>query len=157
LGVRLGAVRLYLPALLKPAAVAMRALLFAVHHGLSLPVSVPAASRISVTPEPGLPAAFYAAIGFPVAGPRAIRADILDRFEIALKSGTAPAGRTLGCPEPELPLILAALGYQRREQADGPPQWRLKRQHRARPVQSPPRPVDDDHPFALLRARERSR
>ncbi len=154
LGVRFGTALLTMPALLKPAVVALRALLYAVHHGLSLPVPVPPPSRISIIPDTELPPAYYRAIGFPIAGPRAIRADILDRFETALKSGT-PSGRLIGCSDAELPAVLTALGYRPVAAEDGTVRWRPHGPRRPRRRQpAVPAPVDAEHPFAKLRALE---
>ncbi len=157
LGVRLGAHWLTLPALLKPPVVAIRALLYAVHHGLALPVPIPAPGRVSVVPTPGLPETYHAAIGFPVIGPRAIRADILDRFETALTAGTPPSGQPIGCPETELPLVLEALGYRRVTAEDGSVRWRAPRTkppRRSRP-HTAAAASEAEHPFARLRDLER--
>ncbi len=151
LGVRLGSHWLTLPALLKPPAVAMRALLYAVRHGLPLPAPVPASARVSVVPAPGMPEAFHAAIGFPVVGPRAIRADILDRFQTTLAAGTPPTGQLIGCPETDLPLVLAALGYRRITADDGSVQWRARRIKPARRPRPCPGTAEAEHPFAGLR------
>ena len=158
LGVRLGTTWVLLPALLKPPAVAMRALLYAIHHALPLPVPIPAATRVSVAALPGVSAAFHTAIGFPVVGPRAIRADILDRFERTLAAGTAPSGHPIGCPEAELPPVLEALGYRRVIAEDGSVHWRTRRPkppRRSRPLPATA-PGDADHPFAPLRALTRT-
>ena len=147
LGVRFGHGRLYLPALLKPAAIAMRALLHAVHHGLPLPPPLPPAGRVSIAPAPHLPATYYAAIGYPVVGGRAIRSDILDRFETGLVSAP-PSARMIGVAEAELPAILEGLGYRRTTGADGTIHWRARPAERRHPR---PRTPDASHPFARLR------
>ena len=153
LGVRIGHGRLFLPALVKPAAVAMRGLLQAVHRGLTLPPALPAAGRVSVAADPHLPAAYYAAIGYPVAAGRAIRSDILDRFESGVIVGT-PSARMIGVGEAELPAILEALGYRKTTGADGAVLWRAARPAggRKRPSRRPPPAAPDaHHPFARLR------
>jgi ATP-dependent RNA helicase SUPV3L1/SUV3 len=150
LGVQIGPARLTLPALLKPAAVAMRALVYGVRHGLTLPAPLPPPARISLVPNPALTPAFYSAIGFPVIGPRAIRTDMLNRFESAmavLGDGTPPAA-LIACPTADVPAVLAALGWRQVVGADGNQRWR------ARPVKPRRGPVTDaepDHPFAKLR------
>ena len=151
LGVRIGGGRLLVPALLKPAAVAMRALLYAVRHELPLPAPLPAAGRVSLKAPPGPPPAYWAAIGYPLAGGWAIRADILDRFETALMTGAPPA-RLIGVAEAELPAILEALGYRMSTAADGAVTWRRRPGARQRsPRRPPPAAVDALHPFAKLR------
>ncbi len=150
-GVRIGTGRLYLPALVKPAAVAMRALLYGVRHGLPLPVPVPPAGRVSMVADPRLPAACYAAIGYPLVGAWAIRSDILDRFETGITSG-APFGRIIGVGEAEVPEVLAALGYRKAVGADGGEVWRARPAVRtARPRPAHPAGADSQHPFAKLR------
>jgi len=151
LGVRIGAHRLFLPALVKPAAVPMRALLYAVRHQMALPAPLPPAGRIAIAIDPRLPAAYYPAIGYPPAGAWAIRADILDRFETALISG-APSARMIGVAESELPGILEALGYRQTTGADGGVLWRARPARRPpRPRHGPPAAADALHPFAKLR------
>jgi ATP-dependent RNA helicase SUPV3L1/SUV3 len=127
----------------------MRALLHSVRHGLPLPPPLPPAGRVSVPVDPAMPAGYYAAIGYAVAGGRAIRSDILDRFETAMRHA-APSARLLGVGESELPAILEALGYRRTTGADGAVLWRFRPAGRKG---RPPRPAVPDaaHPFARLR------
>ncbi len=158
-GVRLGVTHLYLATLLKPAAVALRALLWAVHAGLPLPPPAPPPGRVSVAAAgggtPPYPAAFWEAIGYPLVGPRAVRVDMLDRLEVELvkaRDGVLPPEATLaqiiGTGAGELAEVLTALGYRRTETGDGTVTWR-RRPGRNRPrAAKPPRA---DHPFAKLR------
>jgi ATP-dependent RNA helicase SUPV3L1/SUV3 len=79
-GVRLGPILAFLPALVKPAAIKMRALLWAVWNDKALPVARPADGRVSEVVDPAtIDRNFYRMIGYPVFGPRAIRIDMLDR------------------------------------------------------------------------------
>ncbi|HEY8963875.1 MAG TPA: hypothetical protein VIN59_05355 [Alphaproteobacteria bacterium] len=79
-GVRLGPVLVFLPALVKPAAVRLRALLWGIWNGKTLPVHQPADGRVSEVIDPAnVDRHFYRMIGYPVFGPRAIRIDMLDR------------------------------------------------------------------------------
>ncbi|HEY0834644.1 MAG TPA: helicase-related protein [Azospirillum sp.] len=159
-GVRLGVTHLYLPALAKPGAVGLRALLWAVHKGLALPVPTPPAGRVSVAAEPGVPAAFWAAIGYPPVGSRAVRVDMLDRLETEMlkqaKEGTAtsePAlAQIIGVGVEELAGVLTGLGYTRTAAEDGTVTWRRRRGHGPQPP-NPRRhkPPSADHPFAKLR------
>ncbi|MBI1206147.1 MAG: disulfide oxidoreductase [Azospirillum sp.] len=159
LGVRIGVTRLYLPALLKPRAVAARALLWAVRHGLALPTPTPPAGRVSLVPPPGLPGGWFEAIGYPVVGPRAIRADLLDRFERRLiplaRSGAMTAdpalAQSLGAEAGELAGILIALGWKQHHASDGSVVWRPSRVRRP----PPPRRSRPEHgPFAKLKELE---
>ncbi len=160
LGVRLGVSHLYLTALAKPAAVALRALLWAVAKGHALPVPVPPPGRVSVEAS-GAPPAFWEAIGYPVAGGRALRVDMLDRLETELltmvKSGAksgAPLhetalGQSIGVSVEELGAVLTGLGYARSVAEDGAVTWRRRRPQGPRPRRAPP--ANADHPFAKLR------
>ncbi|PWC32557.1 helicase-related protein [Azospirillum sp. TSO35-2] len=161
LGVRLGVSHLYLTALAKPAAVSLRALLWAVAKGHPLPVPVPPPGRVSVEALPvtdgGAPPAFWEAIGYPVAGGRALRVDMLDRLETELlttsKAGTpireVALGQRVGLSAEELGAVLAGLGYARAVAEDGTVTWKRRRPQAPRPRREAP--TNADHPFAKLR------
>jgi len=161
LGVRLGVTHLYLPALAKPAAVGLRALLWTVHQGRALPAPTPPPGRVSVTAE-GAPPAFWEAIGYPAAGPRAVRVDMLDRLEVEMmkqSKGEAPPvaepalAQIIGVGAEDLLAVLAGLGYTRSVAEDGAVTWRRRRSKRPdaprRPKKAPA--ANADHPFAKLR------
>ena len=117
LGVTVGRLSLFLPALLRPEAARLRARLFAVQQGrpaVSGPDGAP-----SVPSDPRQSAAFYLACGYLPAGPRAVRLDRLERAA-AVASRLSRAGPfvpprdlapILGCPPGEVPAILTAIGY----------------------------------------------
>jgi ATP-dependent RNA helicase SUPV3L1/SUV3 len=121
LGVTLGRLTVFLPALLRPEALRLRARLFAIRHG-GFPAAAPDGIP-SVPLEPGLSSAFYAACGYQVAGPRAVRVDRLDRVAAAAsrlsREGPfaipADFASVLGCPAGEVSAVLAAFGYVERE------------------------------------------
>ena len=158
-GVRLGVRHLYLTALTKPGAVELRALLWAVRHGLALPAPVPPPGRVSVDRAPGgwaevPPPGFWQAIGYPAAGPRAVRVDMLDRLEVEVMTpppdgapprSDADLARIIGLAPAALAPVLEALGYTRKDEA-APWRRRPPRKPRARDA----RPVAEDHPFAKL-------
>lgn len=159
LGVVLGSSYVHLPALLKPRATALKALLWAVWKGATLPPPVPPAGRVSVVAEAGVPAAFWEAIGFPRTGPRAIRIDIRERFERRLhaehKGGTLQAtpalAASIGASPDDLPDVMEALGWKPVIAGDGETiVWRRK----GKKGPKPPRPPPPDGPFAGLRALE---
>ncbi|MFB3135875.1 MAG: helicase-related protein, partial [Rhodospirillales bacterium] len=79
LGVRLGRESVFMPALIKPRAVEMRGLLWAVNEGLG-DSAVPAPGRVSVPLDKGVPHRFYEAVGYRPLGPRALRVDIVERL-----------------------------------------------------------------------------
>ena len=117
LDLRVGRHVVYLPAGLKPAARALRATLWRVRHGSHPPVPPDNATSFVAQGSP----AFYLAVGFPVVGGVAVRADALERV-YALARKLAPGG-PFGLP-PELPSwlgadpdtagrVLEGLGFQR--------------------------------------------
>jgi ATP-dependent RNA helicase SUPV3L1/SUV3 len=118
-GISLGRLAIFAPALLRPEAVRLRALLWSVHRAAG---SVPLlAGAPSVRSDPRVPAAFYVACGYLPAGPRAIRADRAERFAAEARRGNRE-GRPLalpqlasvaGCAVEEVEPILAALGFVR--------------------------------------------
>ena len=118
-GVRLGAEGIFLPALTKPAAIRLRAILWAVWNEAET-IEPPAPGRVTVAADTSVPDGFYAAVGFLEYGGRAIRLDILDRLSVRLKNlgrkgpfalptDIAPL---LGLGNDETAAILAALGYR---------------------------------------------
>ena len=133
LGVVLGRLSVFLPGLLRPEALRLRARLFAIRHGGPVaggPDGVP-----SVPHDPALPAAFYAACGYQAAGPRAVRVDRLDRLAAAAarlsREGPFAVPGELaslaGCPPSEVPAVLAGIGYVER---DGRFLWRRAAERR---------------------------
>ncbi len=121
LDVRLGRRLVFVPALLKHAAVERRASLCFAFLGRRPAFAAPPAGSVSFRPRPDVPAAMYAAIGFPVLGGRAIRADVVERVAAALSpdgdGGPAapgappPLASWLGCPSAEVPRLLRAFGF----------------------------------------------
>ena len=121
LGVTVGRLSLFLPALLRPEAARLRARLFAVRQGR--PAESGPDGAPSVPSDPRLPAAFYLACGYLPAGPRAVRLDRLERAA-AVASRLSRDGpfvpprdlaATLGCPPDEVPAVLTAIGYVERD------------------------------------------
>jgi len=129
LGVTLGRLAVFLPALLRPAAIRLRARLFAVRHG-GRPGAGPQGEP-SVPLDPAVPSSSYLACGYQPAGRRAVRVDRLDRAA-ALASQLSRSGpfippaelpSILGCPEAETRGILSDIGYAER---DGRFEWRRR-------------------------------
>jgi ATP-dependent RNA helicase SUPV3L1/SUV3 len=142
LGVRFGAYHIYVPPLLKPAPSQLLALLWAIKNGdpetpgiAELP-RLSASGRTTIPVDPTFPRALYRTVGFKVAGPRAVRIDILERLadlirpllawrptpenpappEGAVAGGgftvTVAMTSLLGCSGAEFTAILQALGYR---------------------------------------------
>jgi ATP-dependent RNA helicase SUPV3L1/SUV3 len=158
LGVRLGVETVFLPALLKPAQIRLRALLWCAHAGLAQ-IAAPPAGRVTVATD--RPAPFLEAVGFRPLGARAVRIDMLERFAAIARrlahgaSGFRPTAELMGLiglgPK-ETGEILAGLGFRSREADDGSgPVFHARRPK----AKSRPRPSAHrtDSPFALLKAR----
>ncbi len=119
-GVRFGAEWLYLHPLVRPAAVALRALLAAVAAELPLPPPVPHPGRLGIPRQDGWPGDYYRAIGYPPLGRRALRVDRLEALA-AMARRLARGGPFVATPAlasladssvADLPGMLAALGYR---------------------------------------------
>jgi len=122
LGVRLGRMTLFLPALLKPSAQAARALLWSLAAGRPAPALPGARTALEITAD----ADFYPAIGYPVRGGIAVRADILERV-VASANRAGRAGPFVPGPDLFGPLglgpepvrrLLGGVGFVA---AEGPP------------------------------------
>jgi ATP-dependent RNA helicase SUPV3L1/SUV3 len=142
LGVRFGAYHIYVPALLKPGPSQLLALLWALRNGgtetpgvTELP-QLSSSGRTTIPVDPTFPRALYRVVGFRIAGPRAIRIDILERLADLVRpllawratpdNATPPTGAVagggftvtvamtslLGCSGAEFAAILTALGYR---------------------------------------------
>ncbi|HEX9188469.1 MAG TPA: helicase-related protein, partial [Vicinamibacteria bacterium] len=128
LGVVVGRLALFLPALQRPEAVRLRARLFTVKHGRPAESAPDGAPSVEI--DPRLPAAFYLACGYLPAGPRAVRLDRLERAAAVVSrlSRTGPfvpprdLASILGCRPEDVPAVLTAIGYVAK---DG----RLERRH----------------------------
>jgi ATP-dependent RNA helicase SUPV3L1/SUV3 len=125
-GIVLGQTVLFLPALLRGHALLQRrALAQAFAEGKDVP-AVPRSSAVSLAVRRGANERNYTAIGYPVFGSRAVRADVAERvFSAVLTESPRPhrgklAG-LLGCPAREVDGVLdAALGpsWRREKTAD---------------------------------------
>jgi ATP-dependent RNA helicase SUPV3L1/SUV3 len=125
-GVRLGVESVFLPALLKPAAQRLRALLWTTHSGRA-PSAGPPAGRVVVSIEPGVPAEFYEAIGCRPLGGLAVRVDMLERFAAMARklarqgpfTMSAALSSVLGINPDGAGQVLEALGFQARQSQFG--------------------------------------
>lgn len=121
LGVVVGRLALFLPALQRPEAMRVRARLFAVRQGR--PAEPGPDGPPSVANDVRTPAAFYLACGYLPAGPRAVRIDRMERAA-AVASRLSREGPfvpprdlapILGCGPDEVPAVLTAIGYVERD------------------------------------------
>ncbi len=165
LGIRTGQFGVFMPALLKPNPLRMRALLWALANRLKEPPPLPTAGRVAWQldgPAPAAgpePASFAAAMGWLPAGPVGIRLDVAERVAAELRAGARraplalPAGLAgrLGIKAASLPVVLRALGFRLVPQSGdtAPPQPPLLVPLRRRPGQGATRPLATG-PFASL-------
>ena len=170
LGVRAGRFALFLPAVLKPRAAAMRAALWCLRRGLPT-AALPAPGLVSC-PPPAWPAGFALAMGWVEAGPVLLRLDIAERVaaELAYATRQGPASlppglaSRLSVPMAALPAVLRVLGVRLSlgvplpPDVLGPPEAAtmvaVRRPRPPAPAAAPvaPRP---DNPFAALVALRR--
>ncbi|MDR3440244.1 helicase-related protein [Telmatospirillum sp.] len=155
LDVRLGRESIFLPRLLKPAAQALRGLLWAVHRNQT-PFPPPPPGRIAVpVPQDRAPASFEA-MGFRPLNSWAVRVDMLERFTAevrrAARAGAFPVtpalAALLGLSPADAGPILQALGYLPEASETGPVYRAVRRRPAGRR-----RTADrmDSSPFAALR------
>jgi ATP-dependent RNA helicase SUPV3L1/SUV3 len=171
-GIQIGEHAVFMPALLKPKAAQMNALLKAIKAGDANLALSPEPGRTSLPVEPGRPESDYAAAGFQRCGPRAVRLDMLERLADLIRESRAQHGKgrfepgaamcsLLGCSNEELRQVLKALGYRRLQKGaasqDGdagkaaPELWggrsrALKPEAKPEPKAAP----KPDSPFAVL-------
>jgi len=153
LGVRLGLESVYLPAMLRPRAMRLKAILWAAKSERPVPF-LPSPGRVSLVVDPAVPSDFFEALGYRPLGPRALRADMLERFTRHAR-GLAKAGpfavdgpmlSLAGCRAEETAAILSALGYRR--QGNGAAGLFRRPKPRTR---RPPERLREDSPFARLK------
>jgi ATP-dependent RNA helicase SUPV3L1/SUV3 len=156
LGVRFGREAVFIPALLKPKVVTVKAVLWAAETGRPVPVAPPA-GRVSLPVDRSLPGGYYAAIGYRRLGPRALRVDLVERLAAAARRLKAPfrASSALcslaGCGKGEIAGVLAALGYRATIDEDGVRFARRQGAAGGRAKGKPKAAGRDDSPFAKLR------
>ena len=85
LGLRLGIETIYLPNLLKPSAIKLRALLWSVFYQIFPDHGTPPDGRVSVVMQPEANHDFLRAIGFVPLGDLALRADIAERLSALIR------------------------------------------------------------------------
>jgi ATP-dependent RNA helicase SUPV3L1/SUV3 len=170
IGVRTGRFALFVPALLKARPTAMRARLWALHHGLPVPTHPPL-GLVSLPPPSDWPSGFAAVAGWLEAGPVLLRLDVAERaaaeFAWATRRGatvlpTGLAGRFAVKAE-LVPAVLRGLGF--RVLPGGslgpggfgpptPPMLAPLKRRRVAPVELPDAPHSPG-PFAALAALKR--
>jgi ATP-dependent RNA helicase SUPV3L1/SUV3 len=151
---------------LKPNAQAMRALLWSIAHGASLPV-LPAGT--AAPRDPAVSEQFYAALGFVPLGERVLRVDRAETLSATLRrlsrsgpfADTPELARLAGARVEELATMLPALGYRAIADAAGAIVFHARLGHPAKRHRPPRRThraeteargeVASDNPFAKLK------
>lgn len=179
-GIRFGKRAIFLPALLKPDAASLLALLWGVHAKLEKIPPAPQAGLTSFDFDGDVPLGFLAASGFHVCGPRAIRIDMIERLEETLQDAAIKGADAntvfpklvslLGSDRETMEAVLATLGWHKvRVEGEQPVEvWREAKAHapqRQKPKHTKPghkkpareKPKRDDKPnphspFANLKA-----
>ncbi len=121
--IRLGPVMAFMPALNKPAAVRLKAMLWSIFNERTLPANVPPDGVVSVKIEGDISGdeEYYRSIGYPLYGARAVRIDMLDRVINCVydnaKNGKFQArhemAEWLGCSIDDLYKVLEAMGHKK--------------------------------------------
>ena len=112
-GLHLGSVVVYVTRALGPEAIAARIALATAWFGAGRALRPPSGGAVSFPAGRGIDRDAYAAIGFPVLGPRAVRADVAEK--VRAKVGEDPDAEAaviaswLGCPTREVRRILEAM------------------------------------------------
>jgi ATP-dependent RNA helicase SUPV3L1/SUV3 len=119
IGVKAGRFGLFLPALLKPRAAAMRAKLWGLQHDQRVP-SLPPPDLVSLPPQPDWPPGFADALGWVEVGPVLLRLDIAERVASELAWATRRGATALppglasrfSIKGEMLPVVLRRLGFR---------------------------------------------
>ncbi|MDI3284335.1 helicase-related protein [Polyangium sp. 15x6] len=123
-GIVVGARVLYVPAMLKGPALSRRSALVAAFAGAKAP-RAPGPSVVSMPITRIAEMSLHTAVGYPVFGPRAVRADVVEKVFAAIEEdgGLPPAGKLagwLGCPAKEAAKVGAAILGEARSEAAAP-------------------------------------
>jgi ATP-dependent RNA helicase SUPV3L1/SUV3 len=159
LGLKLGTLDLYVPALLKPEAMRWRAALVAVREGALMPILPAPAASVIATPADLPTCEAQSRVGFRPLGAQMLRIDLAER--LARLAHDKREGRGPFAPDPALATslglrpasfaqLMLALGFRPCEPSDGfaHPNWVWRGPRRAPPPAAPRR----DNAFAALAA-----
>ena len=160
-GVRLGALSVFMPAMLKPARSRCAGLLWWAWSGAGTPPPM-SGSAVSRDRDPTVPDACYAALGLIPLGSQAIRADIAERLAGRLRKAARRGPfavdpgllKLAACKRAKFEDVLHSLGYTKvGVGTDGKQRFAHKRSGPRRPAElkrRPQRSVNPDSPFAKL-------
>lgn len=127
LGIRLGALSVFLPAMLQPDKSDLASALWQLHHYRNDQRLKTPAPQPSTVAQKGVPSGFYAAAGYVKLGHRAIRADIAERLKGAVHRQTKKSLITesedlmamAGCADEDFARVMQDLGYRRKPKSLG--------------------------------------
>ncbi|MDD3447033.1 MAG: hypothetical protein PHS60_16625, partial [Zavarzinia sp.] len=145
LGVKFGKLTVYLPGLLKPEATQMKLTLRAVALGQGS-VAPPAPGHVAYALDGQTPDEWLTIAGFRRCGAKAIRIDMLERLDQALRERQTeemiiPTGELtglVGCSNEEFVAVMRALGYEKLTLEDETVRYRIRgRRGRPRPAPAP--------------------
>ena len=111
-GLSVGPLVVYVPQGLAPEAIAARIALATTWYGAGRALRPPTGGAVSFPTGRGIDHAAYAAIGFPVLGPRAVRCDVAARVAARIASDgptDAEIASWLGCTSREVRRVIEAL------------------------------------------------
>jgi ATP-dependent RNA helicase SUPV3L1/SUV3 len=109
MGVAIGRIGLYMPALLKPEPTRLKLILWAAHKGLDLVPPAPPPGLVSLAAGTEAPEGYWPVAGYKVCGARAIRLDMLDRLETSARKLAQAAPNPPG-PVPPTPELMGLIG-----------------------------------------------
>ena len=161
LGIRFGALSVFLPAMLQPERSALAVGLWQLHHEPDSPYLETPAPRLSVPADNRVSPGFYGAAGYVRLGRRAIRADMAERLTGAVHKQTRKSVVSesedlmalAGCAGEEFAGVMRDLGYRRKTKLPG----KFVRSHQSRNKAAATKKLESrdrvsaDSPFAVLR------
>ncbi len=157
-GLRFGAHSIFLPAMLRPNRAAVCCQMWALHRGLDPLPPAPSPGLVSMDIQPALPVGFYRAAGYRVIGGRAVRIDMIERLDLAVrrlaKQGPITATPVLraivGCRQEAFDGVMAAIGYNGQGTNDGTVYGPMARSAQRQRPERGAKPPSRHSPFAAL-------
>jgi len=122
--IKMGPILVFMPELVKPAGINLRALLWGLWNDRDLPMPRPADGRVSVKIDPkNIDRNFYRSIGYPIFGNLCLRIDMLDRVVTDVYDSSSEGKfqaqhkymEWLGCGEDDLYAVLESMGFRRQK------------------------------------------
>ena len=125
-GLRFGVEYLYIPELLKPAAVRLRALLWGVFNNTYYNNSLPDDGRVAFSPKESAPQQWYNLIGYSKLGDRVMRVDMVERLSVIIRASARDGSFKIsedmlsiaGASKDQMANILSDLGFEKSKESD---------------------------------------